>query len=174
MHDNARRRVKAKADGCLTTHYERDEVFVTNTQATGFLAKWSLLEELTGRIEALESEKAKGQEALEVLEEKARGQERDSRIEALEQKFRPEDLVRQRFISNFIKKDLQGPSAPDHNWIERGNATAHFGDCYSDAHLYVSGNRAVINVFETLYGFVPCTILSVNRKFLFLFLPGPQ
>lgn len=66
MHDNARRRVKARTDGCLTTHYGRDEVFVTNTQATGFLAKWSLLEELTGRIEALESEKAKGQETLEA------------------------------------------------------------------------------------------------------------
>lgn len=88
----------------------------------------------------------------------------DSRIGALEQKFRPEELVRQRFISNFKKEVLQGPSAQDHNWIKRGNAAAHFGDCYSDAHLYVSGNRTDINVFETLYGFAPFTILSINRK----------
>ena len=44
----------------------------------------------------------KGKEALES--EKEKNKERDSRLEALEQKFRPEELVRHCFISNFKKK----------------------------------------------------------------------
>lgn len=49
----------------------------------------------------------KGEEALES--EKEKNKERDSRLEALEQKFRPEELVRRCFISNFKKKKKKGP-----------------------------------------------------------------
>lgn len=80
MHENAWKRIKTEADGSLTTQYEGNEVFITNTEATGFLAKWTLLEKLNAKVEALESEKEKNKE-------------RDSRLEALEQKLWPEELV---------------------------------------------------------------------------------
>ena len=49
------------------------------------------------------------------------------------------------------------PTDKDNPWIERGNATAPYGNCFRDAHLYESGSRNDPNVFQDLDG-----------------LPGPQ
>lgn len=63
------------------------------------------------------------------------------------------------------------PIDKDNPWIERGSATASYGNCYRDVHLYESGSRNDPNVFQDLYGFPPSTILKIDRKFSF---PGPR
>lgn len=68
MHEHARKQLKTATDGSLTTQYERDQVFITNPEATEFLSKWSALEKLTGRMEALEVESQKGKKRDSCLQ----------------------------------------------------------------------------------------------------------
>lgn len=80
-------------------------------------------------------------------------------------------MVRHRFIY-FFKRDVRHtPIDKDNPWIERGSATAPYGNCYCDAHLYEPGSRNEPSVFQDLYRFPPSTILKIDRKFSF---PGPR
>ena len=74
-----------------------------------------------------------------------------------EAECRSEVVVRHRFISYFKRGVRHMPTDKDNPWIERGNATAPYGNCFRDAHLYKSGSRNDSNVFQDLDG-----------------LPGPQ
>lgn len=112
----------------------------------------------------MRAEKQEEKDARE--EERNYRRQRDAQYDALfDQLPGSEEAIRQRFISFFKRGVLKQHSLKDCAWIRDGNAVAHHGNAYRDAHLYDNGVRTDSKVYGRLYGFRPHKILTMNRKF---------